>query len=506
MQLSKHILSQITGAEVPPASCFDLPEKVIQFGTGVLLRGLPDYYIDKANKQGIFNGRIVVVKSTGNSDTAEFENQDCLYTQCICGVQKGAQVNYNIINAAISRVLHAKSQWEAVLECAANPELQIVISNTTEVGIVYTEESIFNTPPASFPGKLLAFLYRRFEVFNGAADKGMVIVPTELIIDNGVKLKDILQQLARYNNLPEDFINWLQNSHTFCNSLVDRIVPGKPAAPFLRAIEASLGYTDDLLIMSEPYSLWAIETANSKATEMLSFALADDTVIIAPDISLYRELKLRLLNGSHTFSCGLAHLAGFVSVEESMHNEAFASFIQSLMLDEIAPAIKDASIPESKKEEFAMSVLDRFRNPFIEHKWLNITLQYSSKMAMRNVPLITSYFHRFNSVPVRMALGFAAHLLFMRCRQEEDGKWHGKVNGQAYVVNDDNAAYYAEVWQQQKRVEAVATTILSNKELWGEDLLSLSGFADKVIYFMNELMHNGVQPALYEADKQKTVM
>ena len=506
MQLSKAIISQITGAEVPPASYFDLPEKVIQFGTGVLLRGLPDYYIDKANKAGIFNGRVVVVKSTGNSDTNEFESQDSLYTQCICGVQKGAQVNYNIVNASISRVLHAKSQWDAVLECAANPALQIVISNTTEVGIVYAEESIFSTPPASFPGKLLSFLHRRFEVFNGAVDKGMMIVPTELIIDNGAKLKGILVQLARYNNLSEDFINWLQNSNTFCNSLVDRIVPGKPAAQFQRVIEASLGYTDDLLIMSEPYSLWAIETANPQAKEILSFAKADDTVIIAPDIALYRELKLRLLNGSHTFSCGLAHLAGFVSVEESMHNEAFASFIQSLMLDEIAPAIKDESIPEKTKEEFAMSVLDRFRNPFIEHKWLNITLQYSSKMAMRNVPLITSYYHRFNNVPVRMALGFAAHLLFMKCRQEEDGKWHGKVNGQSYIVNDDNAAYYAEVWQQQKRVEAVATTILSNAALWGEDLLSLPGFADKVIYFMNELMHDGVQPALNEMDKQKTVV
>ena len=506
MQLSKNIISQITGAEVPHATYFDLPEKVIQFGTGVLLRGLPDYYIDKANKQGIFNGRIVVVKSTGNSDTNEFEQQDCLYTQCVCGVQKGAQVNYNIVNASISRVLHAKSQWETILQCAANPELQIVISNTTEVGIVYTEESIFNTPPASFPGKLLSFLYRRFEVFNGAVNKGMVIVPTELIIDNGVKLKNILLQLARYNNLSEDFINWLQNSNTFCNSLVDRIVPGKPAASMQRVIEASLGYTDDLLIMSEPYSLWAIETSNPQAKTILSFALSDDSVIIAPDISLYRELKLRLLNGSHTFSCGLAHLAGFITVEESMHNEAFASFIQSLMLDEIAPAISDASIPDNMKAEFALSVLDRFRNPFIEHKWLNITLQYSSKMAMRNVPLITGYFQRFQRVPTRMSLGFAAHLLFMKCRQEGDGKYYGKINGHAYVVNDDRAAFYAEVWQQQKRAEAVATTILANKDLWGENLLQLPGFAEKVICFMNMLMHDGVQPALGEADKQKTVV
>src|SRR3954464_9939563 len=170
MQLNKKLLIPGKGSvliaekehlQLPVAAHFSLPEKVLQFGTGVLLRGLPDYYIDKANKAGIFNGRIVVVKSTGNSDTNEFEKQDCLYTHCICGVQKGMQVNYNIVNASISRVLHANSQWEAILACAANPALQIIISNTTEVGIVYTEESIFNVSPASFPGKLLAFLYRR---------------------------------------------------------------------------------------------------------------------------------------------------------------------------------------------------------------------------------------------------------------------------------------------------------------------------------------------------------
>ena len=176
------------------------------------------------------------------------------------------------------------------------------------------------------------------------------------------------------------------------------------------------------------------------------------------------------------------------------------------MLDEIAPAIQDESIPENMKEEFALSVLDRFRNPFIEHKWLNITLQYSSKMAMRNVPLITGYFQRFNSVPTRMALGFAAHLLFMKCRQGEDGKYYGKINGLAYVMNDDRAAYYAEIWQGQKRAEAVATTILANKELWGKNLLLLSGFAERVVLFMNMLMHDGVQPALSEMDKQKTVV
>ncbi len=467
MHLSKTILPRITNAEIPQASYFRLPEKVLQFGTGVLLRGLPGYYIDKANKAGVFNGRIVVVKSTGSGDTDAFAKQDALYTHCVCGIQKGEKVKYNIVNAAISRVLSATNEWNTVLECAANPALQLVISNTTEVGISYVNESIFQTPPASFPAKLLSFLYRRFEVFGGADDKGLVIVPTELIIDNGTKLKDIVLQLAQDNHLPGEFVHWLHNSNIFCNSLVDRIVPGSPPVGVQEEIEASLGYTDQLLIMSEPYSLWAIETSDARATGVLSFAAVDDSVIITPDITLYRELKLRLLNGSHTFCCGLTIFAGYMTVEGTMRDESFTSFLQSLMLDEIAPAIPGDSIPGAQKEAFAAAVIDRFRNPFIEHHWMNITLQYSSKMAMRNVPLLINFYQRFGRVPERMALGFAAHLVFMNSKATQ-GIYIAWSNGRTYAINDNRAGYYCEVWQQQQDAEAVANTILANEELWGQ--------------------------------------
>ena len=172
---------------VPEASIFDLPEKVLQFGTGVLLRGLPDYLIDKANRQGVFNGRIVVVKSTDSGDSAAFDEQDGLYTLCVRGIENNELVEENIICSAISRVLSAKSQWETILACAKKPELQIILSNTTEVGIQLVQDDISDTPPTSFPGKLLAFLYARFKAFGGSQESGLVIVPTELIPDNGTK-------------------------------------------------------------------------------------------------------------------------------------------------------------------------------------------------------------------------------------------------------------------------------------------------------------------------------
>jgi tagaturonate reductase len=303
MQLSKHKLGLIAakpGLDIPDPKIFELPEKVLQFGTGVLLRALPDYFIDKANKQGLFNGRVVVVKST-DSDSSAFDQQDGLYTICVRGVENGNTVEENIINASISRVLGAKTEWQRILECAHNPEMKIIFSNTTEVGIHLTDDNINSQPPVSYPGKLLAFLFERFKAFNGSKESGMVIVPTELITDNGSKLESIVLELAHRNDLDYHFIEWLENHNKFCNSLVDRIVPGKPNATETKKIEAALGYEDDLLTMSELFRLWAIE-GDEKVKNILSFSKADPAMIITPDITLFKELKLRLLNGTHTFN------------------------------------------------------------------------------------------------------------------------------------------------------------------------------------------------------------
>jgi len=319
MQLSKNAIRQIgtkQGLDIPDEKIFELPEKVLQFGTGVLLRALPDYFIDKANKQGLFNGRIVVVKST-DSDSSAFDRQDGLYTVCVRGVENGKTVEENIINASVSRVLSAKTEWKRILECAHNPEMKIVFSNTTEVGIQLVQDDITNEPPVSFPGKLLAFLYERFKAFNGSHESGIVIVPTELITDNGTKLEGIVLELAHRNNLDYKFIEWLENHNTFCNSLVDRIVPGKPNAADSKKIETELGYQDELMTMSEVFRLWVIE-GDDKVKEVLSFCKVDKAVIIAPDITLFKELKLRLLNGTHTFNCGTAFLCGFNITREAV--------------------------------------------------------------------------------------------------------------------------------------------------------------------------------------------
>jgi tagaturonate reductase len=489
MNLSAKIIDGInrSKAEVPSQQYFDLPEKVLQFGTGVLLRGLPDYFIDKANKQNIFNGRIVVVKSTASGDADAFDKQDGLYTLCIRGIENGTEINENIVNASISRVLSAKSGWKKVLECASNPAIGIVISNTTEVGIVLQEDDdISSDPPASFPGKLLAFLYERYKAFNGAKDKGLIIIPTELIPDNGTKLEAIVEELAHLNKLDYAFMDWLENCNHFCNSLVDRIVPGKLPLQKQHEAEQQLGYKDELMIMSEVYRLWAIE-GNKEIADQLSFSKADAGVIIENNIDKYRELKLRLLNGSHTFTCGLAFLSGFHTVKEAMANEAFSNFITRLMYDEIIPAITGELVSEAEAKEFAAKVLDRYRNPNIDHQWLSITMQYSSKMQMRCLPIIERYFQKYKTVPQNIALGFAAHILFMNTQKDATGKFWGKVEDRNYIVTDDKAGFYYEKWNKLKG-EKLVHEILKDKDHWGIDLTVFPGFERAVAGYLNELV------------------
>jgi tagaturonate reductase len=491
-----------TNKELVHQNIFDLPERVLQFGTGVLLRGLPDFLIDKANRQGIFNGRIVVVKSTDGGDSVAFDEQDGLYTLGIRGFENGNLIEENIVCSAISRVLSAKSQWADILKCASNPDLQIVISNTTEVGIQLVQDDIKQSPPISFPGKLLAFLYERFKVFNGDKTKGLVIVPTELITDNGKKLEHILLELAHLNDLESPFIDWLENHNTICNSLVDRIVPGKPDATIKAQMDAELGYEDNLITMSESYLLWAIK-GDEKVKSVLSFHQVHEGVIIEPNIDLYSELKLRLLNGTHTLSCGLAYLSGFSLVKEAMKSEVMEGYISRLMLSELAlgiPYKMDLEVAEL----FGKQVLDRFRNPYLEHRWLSITMNYTSKMAMRNIPTLVHFYKKQGSVPECFALGFAAYLLFMKAVKVVNGVYYGHSNGSDYAIQDDKANYFYDLWQHHSWEELVFT-VLKNQSLWGNDLTEIRGFKEKVGYFLNQLLKNGVLETLNNELHSKTL-
>jgi tagaturonate reductase len=490
MNLSKQNISAISSGAIskPAQKLFDLPEKILQFGTGVLLRGLCDYIVHDANTKNIFNGRIVVVKSTDSGTTDAFARQDNLYTVCVRGADNGKIIEQNIICSPISRVLSAKTQWREVLQTVHSAELKIIISNTTEVGLQFVEENVFENMPSSFPGKLLAVLYERFKYLPG---EKLVVIPTELISDNGEKLHSIIVDLATYNAAGDDFLEWLDKNVTFCNSLVDRIVTKDPGEELLADIQKQLGYEDQLLTMCEDYLLWAIE-GNDEVKKTLSFADAENGAFVKADIDIFKFLKLHILNGTHTLSAPLAYLAGFDIVKQGMDDKVFSSYVESLMLTDIAKAIP-YEITKSEIEKFAFKVLDRFRNPFLRHKWINITLQNTMKMRNRNMPVILRYQQLNQSPPKFMATGFAGYLLFMKAVKKENNVYYGKRGDDYYVINDDQAAYFYHLWNGDLSPDILIYQVLSNSDLWGQDISTFTAFRELVSEKLTEMLSHGVR-------------
>lgn len=413
-QLSRAIYSEVTTQMNHHDTSFvlDLPEKVLQFGTGVLLRALPDFYIDLANKAGKFNGRVVMVKSTTSPIESAFQLQNGLFTHVLSGIKDGREYEELHVNASISRVLHAIQEWDEVLKIAKSPDLEVIISNTTEVGIVYVEEKISGSVPSSFPAKLLAVLYHRFLHFKGDREKGLIILPTELIDHNAEQLKTILDQLAQYNELSQDFLVWLNQANHFCNTLVDRIVPGKLNDAAQRDVEVKLGYRDELMIMSEPFGLWAIASKNPVVASRLDFINPSIGCLLVDDVHVYKELKLRLLNATHSFCCSYAIQLGFTYVREAMQDKEFNLFVKSLIGEIKSVLLTNPSISSQLADDFANSVIDRFSNPYIDHQWKSISLHYSTKIKVRCLPIFKKAIEIGDKGYKHMLTGLEAYNVF----------------------------------------------------------------------------------------------
>jgi tagaturonate reductase len=466
---------------------------VLQFGSGALLRGLTDYIVHQANQRGDYHGGVVVVGSTGSGRTQVFNQQGGLFTHRVEGVLEGVAVEKFVLNHSIQAAYAARDQWAQVLAYARSAEVQLILSNTTEVGLTYQPDDVAAAPPQSYPGKLTAFLHERFRHHPG---RPLVILPTELIVDNGPVLRDLVLRQAAENGLEEDFRQWVREACIFGSTLVDRIVTGRPGKEKFEALCEQLGYRDELLTVSEVYYLWAIEGPEA-LKEKLGFAQHDEGVVITPDISPYRERKLRILNGSHTFMVGLAHLCGLRTVEDCMKDPEMEAFVSRLIYDEIVP-----SLPEGVGEgsAFGQAVLDRFRNPYLHHQVLDITLQYSSKMRLRNVPSIERLSER-GQTPELMALGFAAYLHFLRPVREGEGKFYGEWQGQPYLIRDDQAQEWMLRWEGYRpaQAEAWVQEVLADEGLWGQDLSSQTAFAAGVQKYFCLIEAQNARKALGQA-------
>jgi tagaturonate reductase len=476
----------------PSAEQLALPERAVQFGTGALLRGLVDAILDEANRQGWFGGRVVMVGSTGSGRDRALNDQSGLFTLVTQGLVDGDATRDFRIVASVSRALAASDQWAEVLRCAENPELELIFSNTTEVGITLDESDAAAAPtdaaPRSFPAKLAAFLIHRARAFGFDAARAPVVIPTELIEDNGDKLRDIVVTLAQRWNAEPAFLPWLEHVR-FCNTLVDRIVPGAPSDAYAAELRALLPYDDGMTTVCEPYRLFAIE-GDAELRERLRFPAADAGVIVADSIRPYRLRKVRLLNGAHTSFVSLALLAGCTTVREAVEHPVLGAFLRSALLDEIVPSV---DVPGA--EQFAREVMDRFANPFLQHQLWDITLQGTTKFKVRVVPSILDYARRSGTAPRALALGFAGFLAF------QDGALHAKRRAAgepvpADATGDRVRGYWTGVDDSIDGLTAFVRAVAADAELWGVDLSTVTGFVEQVAEHLYTIRSRGAVAAI----------
>lgn len=478
----------------------ELPERILQFGEGNFLRGFVDWMLDSMNEKGLFNGRAVVVQPIAQGLADVLNSQDGLYTLLLRGVQNGRTVEEKSIISSISRGLNPYSEFEKYMECAENPDLRFIISNTTEAGIAYNpDDRPDDKPPASFPGKLTVLLYKRFKAFSGDPAKGFVIIPCELIDRNGDNLKKNVLQLSSEWGLEAEFIDWLQNSNYFLNTLVDRIVTGYPKDE-VQKITEELGYKDNLLNTAEIFHLWVIE-GDKRLSEEIPFTKAGLNVIWTEDMTPYRTRKVRILNGAHTMTVLAAYLYGKDTVKDCMDDKIIYTFMNKGIYEEIIP-----TLDLSKKEllDFSGAVSERFANPFIKHYLLSIALNSTSKFKTRVLPSILEYIDRKGEIPKVLSFSLSAMIAFYRGTEIKDNALIGNRGKNEYSICDDMPVLqmFAELWSKFDGSEAgtkkLVAQVLSKNEIWGTDLNSIQGFATLVSEYLYRIISCGMLDAISE--------
>ncbi|MBQ8624125.1 MAG: tagaturonate reductase [Oscillospiraceae bacterium] len=436
-----------------------MTERIIQFGSGGFLRSFADVFVHQMNEKGLFNGSVVVVQPTPNGKASLFNEQNGEFHQILRGIENGEVKAECIKVKSISRGVDPFTDYQGYLSLARQPEMRFIISNTTEAGIEYLgTESLTDAPPKSFPAKLTALLYERFK----AGLPGFVILACELIDNNGKKLLECVLKYAELWNLGDDFINWLKNDNHFCSTLVDRICTGYPADE-AEKIFNDIGTTDKLLNTAELFHLWVIE---GDFEEEFPLKKAGVNVIWTNDVTPYKKMKVRILNGAHTSLVFPSLLAGIETVGDSLKDELAKSFLDTCLSKYIMPTLGETE----EHKAFASAVLERFANPYIKHLWKSISLNSVSKYTARVLPTVLDYIKANNSLPKPLVFSLACLIEYYKTCDPTDSE-----DAVAFIKQNDVSA------------------ILSNSTLWGENL----GFMTELINDCLEKIHTlGIREAI----------
>ena len=424
-----------------------MKEKIIQFGTGNFLRGFADYFIDKLNKDNLFDGKIVIVSPTDSKQIDVINSQNGKYNLYLRGIENGKEICERTEINSISRGINPYKDFDGFLSLAKNPDFRFIISNTTEAGIAFSaDDKLTDRPAKSFPAKLTQLLFKRYK----AGLKGFVIFACELIDDNARELEKCVLKYAKLWELGEGFCNWIRSDNHFCNTLVDRIVTGYPKDEAEHLFN-EIGYEDKLLDTAEPYHLWVIEGNYEKE---LPFNKAGFNIIWTDDIKTYKKMKVRILNGSHTSLVFPSLLCDVETVGESLKDKDLNEFLNTCLFDYILPTLGETD--ENKR--FAAAVLERFANPYIRHMWKSISLNSISKFTARVLPTISDYIDKNDSLPKPLVFSLACLIEYY------------KMND---VSDDESAVEYIK--------NNSVKDILSNTELWSCDLSDMLDLAENSI-------------------------
>ncbi|KJY81919.1 altronate oxidoreductase [Vibrio galatheae] len=467
------------------------PTKVMQFGEGNFMRAFVDWQLDLLNEQTKLNAGVAVIRPIDSQFPPLLNEQDGLYTSVIRGInEQGEPVEEMRVVRSINEEIAIYQDFERYMTLAENDELEFIFSNTTEAGISFNaDDKLTDAPASSFPAKLTQWLYKRYQHFSGSQDKGLFIIPCELIDYNGKKLKQYVLDYAKLWNLESAFVAWVNEANTFCSTLVDRIVTGHPRDEHAD-LQDRVGYQDQFMVTAEYFYLFVIQGPKALA-EALKLDECDLNIKIVDDIKPYKERKVAILNGAHTAMVPVAYLAGIDTVGEAMADDELRQFVDVLLSDEVIPAL---DLPRSELDSFAASVIQRFQNPYIKHQLMSISLNSMTKFKTRLLPQLLRCVELNGQPPKLMSFSLAAQILFYR----------GKRGEQQIELADDQKwlDVFAELWlaveQGNISCQQLVNAVLSDAEHWGQDLTLTAQLVETVSQYLEVMLQQGVRQALKE--------
>ena len=479
----------------------DAPERVLQFGEGNFMRAFVDHFIDVLNEKTNFQSKVVLCQPRSPKKNEVINAQDGLYTLFLRGFEHGKKVNQKRVISCVSRCLNPHQDYQALMDCAKNPDLRFITCNTTESGIVYDSSCrLEEEPPASYPAKLTQFLYQRFLHFGQEKGKGFIILACELIEDNGKELEKCVLQYASQWNLPEAFVDWVKTENLFCSTLVDRIVTGYPRGEAESLCE-ELGYEDSIMDTGEIFGFWVIEGPQS-IKEEFPVDKADLPILITDNHKPYKQRKVRILNGAHTSFVLGAYLAGQDIVRDCMEDEVICGFMNKAIYEEIIPTL---DLPKEELEKFAAAVTERFKNPFIDHALLAISLNSTSKWKARVMPSLKEYVKRKEALPACITASFAFYIAFYNGHTLTEEGLTASRNGNDYVIKDDRDVLEFYAAHKDDSIENLVHAVCANTDFWGEDLTKIKGFEAAVCDNLAKIRTNGAYEVMKALVKETQI-